>query len=227
MILYVNGDSHSAAAEAVNPHCFANDDPNYTYLERKPHPKNLEASYGQLVADNLGYSLVCDAESASSNDRILRTTKTYLENNTPDLIIIGWSHWEREEWLYNDTYWQIVGSGISSDWPGAIKDKHKEWVLSLDYQSKLIEWHEKIWQLHLDLKDIPHLFFNCFKAFSISDQKDWGYSFINPYTYGFSYQEYLINCGFLTTAGQHFRADAHQAWANRLTKAINESIITT
>ena len=26
MILYVNGDSHTAAAEAVNPHCFAEDD---------------------------------------------------------------------------------------------------------------------------------------------------------------------------------------------------------
>jgi len=32
MILYVNGDSHTAAAEAVNPHAFAEDDRNLQYL---------------------------------------------------------------------------------------------------------------------------------------------------------------------------------------------------
>ena len=29
MILYVNGDSHTAAAEAVNPYAFAEDDGQY------------------------------------------------------------------------------------------------------------------------------------------------------------------------------------------------------
>ena len=41
MILYVNGDSHTAAAEAVNAHAFAEDDPNLGYLHRLPHPDNL------------------------------------------------------------------------------------------------------------------------------------------------------------------------------------------
>ena len=81
MILYVNGDSHSAGAEAVNPFAFANDDPHYKYLGRIPHPDNLFVSYGNILAKNLSAELYCDAESASSNDRIIRTTRHYLKNN--------------------------------------------------------------------------------------------------------------------------------------------------
>jgi hypothetical protein len=44
MILYVNGDSHTAAAEAVNPHAFAEDDSALFYLGRAPHPENLAVS---------------------------------------------------------------------------------------------------------------------------------------------------------------------------------------
>ena len=44
MILYVNGDSHTAGAEAVNPYAFAEDDPNLTHLGRLPHPDNLAVS---------------------------------------------------------------------------------------------------------------------------------------------------------------------------------------
>ena len=41
MILYVNGDSHTAAAEAVNPHAFAMDDGQLFYMGRAPHPENF------------------------------------------------------------------------------------------------------------------------------------------------------------------------------------------
>ena len=75
MILYVNGDSHSAAAEAVNSYCFANDDPLYYALGRRPHPDNERVSYGCNIANELNAILHCDAESASSNTRIIRTTK--------------------------------------------------------------------------------------------------------------------------------------------------------
>ena len=45
MILYVNGDSHTAGAEAVNSHAFAEDDPALYHLGRLPHPENLEVSW--------------------------------------------------------------------------------------------------------------------------------------------------------------------------------------
>ena len=40
MLLYVNGDSHAAAAEAVNAHAFAEDDSEFFYMGRAPHPAN-------------------------------------------------------------------------------------------------------------------------------------------------------------------------------------------
>ena len=80
MIVYVNGDSHSAGGEAVNPYCFANDDPLYWALGRQPHPDNLRVSYGCELANMLYAVLECDAESSASNDRILRTTHEYLSN---------------------------------------------------------------------------------------------------------------------------------------------------
>jgi hypothetical protein len=49
--LYVNGDSHTAAAEAVNPHAFAEDDPELNYLGRLPHPANLAVRWGKLLSE--------------------------------------------------------------------------------------------------------------------------------------------------------------------------------
>ena len=82
MIVYVNGDSHSAGAEAVNKFGFAHDDPQYANLGRRPHPENLRASYGALVADTFNAELYCDAESASSNSRIMRDRKSTRLNSS-------------------------------------------------------------------------------------------------------------------------------------------------
>ncbi len=228
MILYVNGDSHSAGAEAVNTYCFAKDDPNLRLSGRKPHPNNLAVSYGQRLADSLGYDLVCQAESASSNDRILRTTRDYLKSNTPDLVIIGWSTWEREEWFYNDQYWQVNAGGIGEDWPDAVKQRYRDWIHSIDYHKKEQEEHDKIRQLHLDLTDIPHLFFNSYLAFKFTNKQDWGINYLSPYDDNQTYYHWLSNqgCHTVNPSSYHFGADAHQAWANHLTKIINESIIT-
>ena len=57
----------------------------------------MPQTFGYKLAQHLGEELVLDAESASSNDRILRTTQEYLREVTP-LVVIGWATWEREEW---------------------------------------------------------------------------------------------------------------------------------
>ena len=228
MILYVNGDSHSAGAEAVNTYCFAEDDPNLRLSGRKPHPNNLAVSYGQLLADNLNYDLVCQAESASSNDRILRITREYLKFNTPDLIIIGWSTWEREEWFHGDQYWQINAGGVGQDWPKPIQDKYHDWVAGLNFKHTQEQAHEKIWAFHQELKGIPHLFFNTFSPFSYPNRKDWGNNYIAPYDVDNVYYRWLLSQGFQTVnpKSYHFGADAHQAWATHLTKILKDSIIT-
>ena len=50
MRIYVNGDSHTAAAEAVNQHAFAEDDGRYFYLGRAPHPANKRVSWAQRLS---------------------------------------------------------------------------------------------------------------------------------------------------------------------------------
>lgn len=218
MILYVNGDSHSAAGEATNNCCFANDDLQFQHLGRKPHPDNLKVSYANLLSIDLDARLDIDAESASSNDRIIRSTQTYLKHQTPDLIIIGWSTWEREEWLFDDNHWQVNAGGIGKDWPVPLQKRYTNWISSIDHQQKEYESHEKIWQLHKELIDIPHLFFNSYLRFNLIDQYNWGDNYISPYNESFTYYYWLANNGYLTVNSNsyHYGALAHQAWANFL-----------
>jgi hypothetical protein len=227
LILYVNGDSHSAGAEAVNSFAFANDDPQYKYLGRVPHPDNLYVSYGNILAKDLSAELYCDAESASSNDRIIRTTRHYLKNNRPDLIVIGWSTWEREEWLYEGQYWQINAGGVGDDWPDAIKQQYKHWINNIDHEQKEQEAEEKIWALHQELADIPHLFFNSYSALESTEHREWGHNYLYPYDSNRTYYRWLLDQGFRTvsTKSYHFGADAHLSWANHLTNVIKESIM--
>jgi len=218
LILYVNGDSHSAGAEAVNDYCFAEDDPFYYALGRIPHPDNERASYGCNIANELFAILHCDAESASSNSRIIRTTRHYLENTTPDLVIIGWSTWEREEWLHNGAYWQVNAGGIGHDWPDLIKEQYKDYIANLDWTAKTKESHKLIHLFHTELLDlgIPHLFFNTYNDFHTEDPVCWHDSYVDPYNPDMTYWKWLTDQGFESNRSFHFRADAHRKWAEFL-----------
>ena len=218
MILYVNGDSHSAGAEAVNDYCFADDDPFYHALGRIPHPDNERASYGCNIANELFAILHCDAESASSNSRIIRTTQEYLKTTTPDFVIIGWSTWEREEWLHEDVYWQINAGGVGHDWPDAVKEQYQDYIVNLDWTAATTRAHDQIFELHTELADlkIPHLFFNTYNDFSNQISRDWGESYISPYNPGMTYWKWLTDQGFKSNQSYHFGADAHRKWAEFL-----------
>lgn len=218
MILYVNGDSHSAGAEAVNDYCFAEDDSLYYNLGRIPHPDNEKASYGCLIANELYAVLHCDAESGSSNDRIIRTTKEYLKETTPDAIIIGWSTHEREEWLYKDRLYQIDAGGFGFDWPEVFKEKYKLYIARIEWSECERREHEKIWNFHKELQElkIPHLFFNTFNDFTNQPMEDWENCFIEPYDPEMTYYNYLKNHGFTALPSYHYRADGHRKWAEFL-----------
>lgn len=221
MIVYVNGDSNSAAAEAVNSFGFAEDDPLYWALGRRPHPDNERVSYGCQLANMLNAILICDAESASSNDRIIRITRDYLnENNKPDLVVIGWSTWEREEWLYEGTYWQVNAGGVGHDWPDEIKDRYRDYILNIDMDASVSQAHDKIWALHNDLQkqNINHVFFNCFESFGNLSKLDWDSSYVEPYNKDFTFYNWLTQKGFKTVypGSYHFGPDAHDAWAKFL-----------
>jgi hypothetical protein len=219
MILYVNGDSHSAAAEAVNPHAFAEDDPALFYLGRAPHPDNLAVSWGRQLSLALRTGFHCAAESASSNARILRTTRAWLQNysNYDDvLLIIQWSTWEREEWLHNGVYYQVGSSGIDHV-PVELQEKYRHYVVGTDWQYKTQQAHDQIWDFRQELKsqNIKHVFFNGNNDFSlIKDHKDWGVNYIGPYDPLCTYDSIIRARGIDTVmpGSWHFGREGHSAF---------------
>jgi len=221
MMLYINGDSHTAAAEAVNTYAFAEDDPALFYLGRKPHPANFAVSWGKIFADINKAIFHCDAESASSNARILRTSRDWLSRHQDEayrtLVIVGWSTWEREEWLHDGTWYQVNASGEDMV-PEQLQLRYKQYISEVDWQTKTQQAHDEIWQFHLELMDqkIPHVFFNGNNDFSkIRATRDWGSSYIGPYDPNSTFSATLAQSGFETVSPKsyHFGKEAHRFWA--------------
>jgi hypothetical protein len=216
MILYVNGDSHTAAAEAVNNHAFAEDDSQYFYMGRAPHPDNIAVSWGKLLSTALRAGFHCGAESASSNTRIIRTTREWIKTQGYDqdlLVIIQWSTWEREEWSIDGTYYQVNGSGVDQV-PASHQQQYKEFVANIDWQSKTKQAHEDIWTFHQELesKNIRHIFFNGNNDFGpLKERKEWGTSYIGPYDPRQTFNCLIQDQGIQTVAPNswHFGRDGH------------------
>jgi len=115
MKLYTNGDSFTYGAE----------------LEDRAQ------AWPYLVSSNA----VNDAQPGASNDYIVRTTVEYLEQNTPDLVIIGWTTPDRLE-LGNQHC-----TGRSK--PDIFKDWDTDWAKrKFDAQVKLLDRYITV----------PHLF---------------------------------------------------------------------
>ena len=246
MIIYINGDSHSLGHDAVvqGIPCPEDDlDENWevwhNWMESMKE-KNLEVSYGNVLAKKLGAVLVCEAESGCSNDSIIDRTLKYLESNTPDFLIIGWSTWERETWYWNREPYNFTSSGSDSVHP-MLKDFYKQWVIDSNKETvqhqKERDNHVKIYLLHklLQSKNIKHLFFNTYNFFFYNVQYkepryNWGHynqNYVDPYTKNQTYYFWLEQQGFKpsNTEHYHYGADAHQAWAEFLLPKV-QSLLT-
>lgn len=231
MILYVNGDSHAAAAECVNIHSWAQDDGMYWGLGQRPHPDNERASFGCELANLLQAVLICDAQSGGSNDRIIRTTKGWIQQNREQvkdaLLIIQWSTWEREEWLHDDVYYQVGASGLDSV-PDYLQDRYRDFVIAIDWKEKIKQAHDQIWRFHQELKqqNIRHVMFNGNSHFAEAQNRmDWGTNYIRPYDPEYTYDRVLKNNGFqtVTPSSWHFGAQAHCFWAEYLLQYITDN----
>lgn len=238
MILYVNGDSHSAGAEAAVPYNSISEDPafNHCTISRAAHPKNVEVCYGRHLANNLGADLYMDAVSGGSNQRIIRTTKEFVESHmTEDIfVVIGWAIVDRAEIYHNGEYHCLsAGSYI----PRPLEEQFKQWVLNHNQteSEKAVDSHNQICQLHRYLldKNIKHLFFNTvsmgWDRIPNSSRIDWTGHYLNPYNANFSYFSILRGAGFTHAVwpnrqgnGDHFGRDAHLHWAEFLLPYIKE-----
>lgn len=230
MILYVNGDSHAAAAEAVCPHAWACDDGLYWGLGKQAHPENERASFGCELANWLYAILYLDAQAGCSNARIMRTTREWLaaqEKLDDVFVVLQWSTWEREEWYHNNEWWQVNASG-ADEVPEELADRYKEFVVGIDWEQSTKQAHNDIWQFHNELKEqgVRHLMFNGNSHFeSITDRYDWGTSYINPYESTKTYNSVLRSAGFKTVNPEswHFGHDAHCFWGEYLLQYIKDN----
>jgi len=227
MILYVNGDSHTAAAEAVNPYAFAEDDDQYFYMGRVAHPDNLAVSWGKLLSLSLRTGFHCAAESASSNSRIMRTTREWLADRTSNndvLVVIQWSTWEREEWLIDGTYYQINASGIDHV-PSTHQKQYKEYIANVNWQQRTESAHKEIWEFHKELQaqNIRHVFFNGNNDFcKILDQRVWDQCYIAPYDPTMTFDYIIRKQGIDTVAPNswHFGREGHSFFHRFMLKYV-------
>ena len=231
MILYVNGDSHAAAAEAVNPHAWAQDDGLFYGLGQQPHPDNERVSFGCELANWLRAILYLDAQAGGSNRRIIRTTRRWLldQEDVKDLfLVLQWSTWEREEWFDgNDGWVQVNASGID-EVPEHFKQHYKEYIANIDWKQCTSQAHETIWQFHQELKaqGIRHVMFNGNNHFGdVQNRYDWENCYIDPYNPDQTYNSVLRKNGFKTVKPDswHFGPDAHCYWAEYVLQYIKRN----
>jgi hypothetical protein len=231
MILYVNGDSHAAAAEAVNAHSWACDDGALWQCGREPHPDNARASFGCELANHLWAVLELQAQAGCSNARIMRTTRQWIDQN-PDLIgqcfmVIQWTTWEREEWWHDGQDYQVNASGIDTV-PPELQDRYRQFVIDVDWESARAQAHQDIWEFHceLDRLGVRHVMFNGNNHFEgIEHKLGWGTSYIAPYDSTKTYDSVLRQQGFGTVNPQswHFGPKAHCFWAEYLLQYIKSN----
>lgn len=231
MILYVNGDSHAAAAECVTPHAWAQDDGLFWGLGRQPHPENARASFGCELANWLNAVLYLDAQAGCSNARIMRTTRQWIKDH-PDALsdtfmVIQWTTWEREEWWHQGHDFQVNASGID-EVPQELQEKYRHYIIGIDWAEKTSQAHRDIWEFHCELQQlgIKHVMFNGNNHFGeIAVQKDWGTHFINPYQPQSTFDNVLKTNGFKTVNPNswHFGPDAHCFWAEYMLQYIKDN----
>jgi len=211
VILYVNGDSNSNGSECLDS----------------------EQSWPVQLSKKLNATLVNEAKSGTSNPRIMRTASNALsradKRNT--IVVIGWTSWEREEWLYMNQYYD-VNNGGADIMPPELEERYKQWVTKQgpnEQGRKSKEMHEQIHRLHRSLLDrgIPHLFFNALMPFqhNLLDpvHKDWKKNYLGPYDNDLSYFWYLKNHGWQHTDNYHYTDDAQGVWADLLYNYIQEN----
>jgi hypothetical protein len=196
-------------------------------MGRVAHPDNLAVSWGRLLSLALRAGFHCAAESASSNARIIRTTREWLDNRTSNndvLVIIQWSTWEREEWSIDGTYYQINASGVDLI-PESHQQQYQEYIANVDWQQRTEQAHADIWDFHNELKKqgIKHIFFNGNSDFSkITDHRVWDQYYIAPYDITMTFDAICRKQRFetVTPNSWHFGREAHSFFHRFMLKYI-------
>jgi hypothetical protein len=217
MILYLNGDSNMSGEEVAYKDAIPSHIANFVNATK--HANN--------------------ALSGASNDYIYNTTMKYLEHNTPDLVVIGWSDAGRVQMFdpIFGRYKQLNGIGV-----GMLSDDFKQFEPILQDKmtigsSYTVEqayyWQYKIFELHnyLTYRNIKHLFFSAFDIFTLHKgippeyQLDWSNNYFEPYKTAYVPWCLRNNYKQHTEGHYHFEPAAQKAWADKLCKHLEEYIL--
>lgn len=91
MMLYVNGGTHTMAAEAATSYTVASDDPFLAHLGKLPHPSNLAVSWGKMLSIALRAGFQCGAIVNNTVDQIICDTELWINSQSQNsFVIIEW-----------------------------------------------------------------------------------------------------------------------------------------
>lgn len=238
-ILYVNGCSHSCGAEISYP---------------KSHRTNedLSNSWAGQLASKYNMIHVNHAIGGQGNDGIFSNTVqsvlNLLDTHHPKeiLVIIGWSSFERTEYVYDNKLYRFVPGcqelPLFKKWPLPVRNAFENWILSVDYHSNMNKFSLIYFNMINFLKQyqLDYYFFNaiqqvikpkynllhelhqnkpCEKLFNLIELDK---NYLEPYQPKMTYYNYMRSRydGHIDGRNHHFLANAQSDWANVLDQKI-------
>jgi hypothetical protein len=196
--------------------------PACTEVPETPDPGNLVS----IFSNAMQMPFRCWSKNGASNYWIQTHLDYFLADpdRDPDtFVLIGWTSVEREEWPWLYSNISVCG-GPDFGIPEPMQAKYIQWkhTLTDDYMQACRDiWHERIYQVHEQLRDlsIQHLFWTTYDNFkAVQDRKDWHGNFYKPYDEHGCMCKFLDINGVDTINGDPFHYDqaAHNFWAQEL-----------
>lgn len=201
-----------------------------TLGDKKPSSRNVIP----YIAEAMGAEFRCWARVSASNFWIEHHVRHFLaDHKEPIFLIVGWTSFEREEWPVGDQFISLSNLISIDQLPSMIRSRYQQWEASNTIERKLEltkYWHNKIHELHLELRSrsIPHLFWFTYNNFSDPaldiDQVNWHDNFFLPYDPRGTMYSYLIDRNMRPPAYDpyHFDSKGHQIWADALINHIKD-----
>ena len=209
--------------ERIMMHILFNGDSNMNGEELE----NKDLSMAGFITKFYNATATNLSASGASNDRIYDSTWQYLQTNpAPDLVVVGWTSYDREQWYFGNEFQEINRLDVGQRIPEEFRQRYQFWKNNIEQDPDRLRimgyyWHNKIYNLHMWLyeRKIPHLFFNTFDSFVIPNQKEhlnWHQNFLNPYNQNYCYISWCNEHGYkqITPGWYHYNEDAHAEWAN-------------
>jgi hypothetical protein len=243
-LLYVNGCSHSCGAEI-------------SYPDSHRTPDDLKGSWGGQLASRFNLIHYNDAIAGQDNHSIMSSTIHSVLNlldqyNANEiLVIIGWTGFERDHFIYQDKKYRFVPGcqdrPFFKQWPDVVQNAFHNYILGIDLKSNTNNKFSLIYYSlvnFLKLHNVDYYFFNALHAvqypaknllhetsndnptIKIFDQIQSDSNYLEPLNWDLTYYAYMKSRfdGHIDGRNHHFLASDQTTWANILADKIQYKI---